>query len=266
MGSIDISVIVPTFRREHTLLEAIGSVLSQQGVTLEVIVVDDSPEGSARSAVATIVDSRITYIKRSPPSGGRPAGVRNDGARMAQGRYLHFLDDDDMLEPDALATLSRALDAQPKAGMAFGVIEPFGLDPAKLEHNQRYFKEARRIASRLRGAYQLSASLLFRPTVLVTSACMTRREAFVDAGGFDGDIPVCEDVDLWARIAHATGFVFVDQPVLRYRTGAPSLMHELAEDDEKLQVSYQIMQSKYRRSHGVLRFYAMKLWARTILR
>jgi hypothetical protein len=43
-------------------------------------------------------------------------------------------------------------------------------------------------------------------------------------------------------------------------------MHDLAENDEKLQVSYQIMQSKYRRSHGVLRFYAMKLWARTTLR
>jgi glycosyltransferase involved in cell wall biosynthesis len=266
MADIDISVIVPTFRREYTLLEAIGSVLAQQGVTFEIIVVDDSPEGSARSAVAAIVDSRITYLKRPRPSGGRPARVRNDGARMAQGRYLHFLDDDDMLKPDALATLARALEAQPQAGMAFGAIEPFGLDPAKLEHDQKYFREARRIAARLRGGCQLSASLLFRPTVLVTSACMTRREAFLDAGGFDGEIPVCEDVDLWARIALATGSVFVDQPVLRYRTGAPSLMHDLVADDEKLHVSYQIIQGKYRRKHGVLRFYAMKLWARVILR
>ena len=266
MRSIDISVIIPTFRRERTLLEAIGSVLSQRGVTFEIIVVDDSPEGSARSAVQTVVDSRITYLPRTRASGGRPALVRNDGAKIAQGRYLHFLDDDDMLEPEALATLSRALDTQPAAGIAFGAVEPFGLEAIRLEHNQKYFKEARRIAAHLRGGYQLSAVLLFLPAVLITSACMTRREAFVAFGGFDGQIPVCEDTDLWARIAHATDFVFVDQPVVRYRTGAPSLMHNLAEDDEKLHISYSLIQSKYRRNHGVLRFLAMKFWARAVLR
>jgi hypothetical protein len=43
-------------------------------------------------------------------------------------------------------------------------------------------------------------------------------------------------------------------------------MHNLAEDDEKLHISYQLIQNKYRRSHGVVRFLAMKFWARTILR
>ena len=182
------------------------------------------------------------------------------------GRYLHFLDDDDLLQPDALATLSRALDTQPKAGMAFGAIEPFGVNGNALEHNQKYFGDARCRAARLRGGYQLTASLLFRPAVLVTSGGMARRDAFTAAGGFDGEIPVCEDTDLWARIAHATGAIFVNQAVARYRTGAPSLMHNLAEDDEKLRISYDIIQGKYRRNHGVVRFLAMKFWARTVLR
>jgi len=81
----------------------------------------------------------------------------------------------------------------------------------------------------------LTASLLFRPAVLVTSGGMARRDAFTAAGGFDGEIPVCEDTDLWARIAHATGAIFVNQAVARYRTGAPSLMHNLAEDDENFE-------------------------------
>jgi glycosyltransferase involved in cell wall biosynthesis len=266
MGSIDISVIIPTYRREKILPEAICSVLAQQGVTFEIIVVDDSPEGSARAAVESFGDPRVSYLPRTPPSGGRPARVRNHGAELAQGRYLHFLDDDDVLEPNALRMLSRALEARPAAGMAFGAIEPFGPDTAQLEHHRRYFKEASRIAARLRGGHQLSASLLFRPTVLVNSACMARRQAFIDAGGFDADIPVCEDADLWARIAHATGYVYLDQPVVRYRTGAPSLMHNLAEDDEKLHVSYRIIQAKYRRDRGLLRYLGMKLWARAILR
>jgi GT2 family glycosyltransferase len=229
-------------------------------------VVDDSPEGSARAAVLNVTDPRVQYIQRAEPSGGRPALVRNEGARAARGRYLHFLDDDDMLEPGALSALSAALDGDPKAGMAFGVIVPFGLDEVKLQHHRKFFAEARRKAARLRGARQLSASLLFRPTVLVNSACMARRDVFAAVGGFDADIPVCEDADLWARIAHATGFVFLDRPVVRYRTGASSLMHNLAENDEKMHLSYRRIQNKYREAHGLLQFLAMKIWARAILR
>jgi len=231
-------------------------------VQLEIIVVDDSAEGSARSAVASVDDPRVHYELRTEPSGGRPARVRNDGASLARGRYLYFLDDDDLLFPDTLSTMMRALDAAPDAGMAFGVILPFGADELRLHQQQAYFVNARRLAAKLRTAHQLSASLIFCPAVLVNSACMARRSVFENVGGFDAGIPVCEDADLWARIADATGFVFIDQPVVNYRTGATSLMHNLADGDAKLHVSYRYMQQKYRQAHGALKFLAMKLWAR----
>lgn len=264
--AIDISVIIPTHHREDQLLEAIGSVLSQRDVSFEIIVVDDSASGSARDAVASVADARIRYRKRPQPSGGVPALVRNDGAHMAQGRYLYFLDDDDLLEPGTLALMSQALDAAPNAGMAFGVIEPFGDDEARLRDHQTYFREARRIARRLHGRHKLGATLVFRPSILVNSACMGRRSAFFDAGGYDAKIPVCEDADLWGRIAQATGFIFIDRPVVRYRTGAPSLMHNLAAQDQKLHISYRRIQGKYRQTHGLFTFLVMKIWARTVLR
>jgi len=266
MDPIDVSVIIPTYHREKELLEAIGSVQRQRGVDLEIIVVDDSPEASARDAVASVGDSRVHYVLRPDPSGGRPALVRNDGAKVAQGRYLYFLDDDDMLETDTLATLSQALDAAPEAGMAFGVISPFGLDQAVLLHNQRYFAEARRVARKLKGRHQLSACLTFRSAIMVCSAGMARRAAFAAVGGFDADIPICEDSELWARIAQGRGHIFIDRPVVRYRTGAPSMMHNLAENDEKFHVSYRRIQGKYRQAHGLLQYMAMKFWARVILR
>lgn len=264
--ALDVSVIIPTYHREAQLVEAIGSVLGQIDITFEIIVVDDSADGSARDAVSSVGDQRVQYILRPEPSHGRPARVRNDGAAVAKGRYLYFLDDDDMLEPNALAIMSKSLDAAPRAGMAFGAVEPFGSDAAKLRHHQQYFIKARHIARRLRRPHELSAILFFGPAILVCSACMARRTAFVQAGGFDTDILVCEDAELWARIAQATGYVYVDRPVVRYRTGAPSLMHNLAEGDEKLRNSYRRIQGKYRRSHGLFRFLAMKLWARYILR
>lgn len=266
MDRIDISVIIPTYHREAQLLEAIGSVLTQHGVALEIIVVDDSAEGSARDAVASLQDDRVRYFQRSEPSGGRPALVRNDGAKDARGRYLYFLDDDDLLETQTLSVMSAALDAAPDAGMAFGGVEPFGNDAAMLQHNQRYFGEARRIARGLKGARELSARLVFQPSILVNSACMARRTAFVAVGGYDAEVIVCEDADLYGRIAAATGYVYIDKTVVRYRTGAPSLMHNLAESDEKLYISYRRIQGKYRLAHGLLRFLALKIWVRTLLR
>ncbi len=266
MTHVDISIIIPTHHREVQLREAVDSVLRQRDVSFEIIVVDDSAEGSARSAVASIEDPRVQYVLRPEPSRGRPALVRNDGARIARGRYLYFLDDDDLLESGTLAEMSSLLDATPAAGMAFGVVEPFGADESRLADNQTYFKEARRIARRLRRPRELSASLVFRPAILVNSACMARRSAFVAVGGYDAEIPICEDADLWARIAHETGYVFLDKPVVRYRTGAPSLMHNLADEDEKLHRSYRRIQAKYRQAHGHLNFLAQKVWARAVLR
>src|SRR5690606_28623032 len=72
MANVDVSVIIPTFHRERELVEAIDSALSQQGVEVEVIVLDDSPEASARSVAAAIDDPRVRYVARATPSGGRP--------------------------------------------------------------------------------------------------------------------------------------------------------------------------------------------------
>jgi glycosyltransferase involved in cell wall biosynthesis len=264
--AIDVSVIIPTFRRELQLLEAIGSVLGQSGVSLEIIVVDDSPEGSARTAVASIPDSRVRYVLADVPSNGFPALPRNQGAALAQGRFLYFLDDDDILKEDTLRVMSEALDGAPHAGMAFGVVEPFGTDEGSLRHNKEYFARARKLALRLQHHRDLSASLVFNTTILVNSACMGRREAFLAAGGYDAEIPVCEDTDLWARIAHTSGHVFLDRPVVRYRTGAPSLMHNLKANDEKLDISYRRIQAKYRERQGPLKFLARKVWARALFR
>ncbi len=269
LEGVDVSVIIPTFQREKLVVEAIESALRQRGVSIEVVVIDDSPVGSASKAVEAIGDNRVRYHRRAATSGGRPALVRNDGSRLARGRFLHFLDDDDILEDGSLAALVDALSRRPSAGMAFGAIEPFGEDEAALEHEREFFREATRNARRLVHRLQLAAHLLFRNTVLVNSACMARREAFELAGGYDPEVVVNEDAELWLRIARGSGFAFVDRPVVRYRTGAPSLMRDtLARKDkgkEKFRAAYARMHEKYRHQHGRAEFYALKVMARTVL-
>jgi glycosyltransferase involved in cell wall biosynthesis len=265
MSEIQVSVIIPTFHREQLVLEAIGSVLAHRDISIEILVLDDSVEGSAEKAVASVDDSRVRYVKCAETSLGRPALVRNRGASLARGRYLHFLDDDDLLEHDVLNVLSDCLDHSPQAGCAFGAIIPFGGDQAALRHEQAYFRRAARIARGLRGRMELVATLLFHSTILVNSACMARRDCFLASGGYDCKIPLNEDVNLWMRMARTADYVYVDRPIVHYRIGHPSLMRSAESNIDRLSVAYQRSQSEYRKQYGFREYLLLKVWARTLL-
>jgi GT2 family glycosyltransferase len=244
-------------------VEAVASALAQRGVTLEVIVLDDTAEGTAEKGVGAIGDARVRYVKRAVPSRGKPALVRNEGLDLATGRFLHFLDDDDRLADGALDALSGALDRQPRRGVAVGVVKPFGENAEVLAQQRAYFADARRRAKKTRGRRMMSARLLFQATVLVNSVCMLRRDLARAVGGYDPEIQVCEDVEFYLRAIRAGGFVFVDQTTLHYRTGAPSIMHDL-KGTEKIRASYARFYDKYRRAHGRAELLLLKALARVI--
>ena len=259
-----VSVVVPTFRRPALLREAIRSALAQPE-TLEVLVVDDSPEGSAAEVPAEVNDARVIYLKNREPSGGRPAVPRNLGAQRITGRYAHFLDDDDRIAPGAFGALVRELDKNPRVGMAFGVVQPFG-DGEILAHETRYFVDAARRARRAgksRSRLWLASTLLHQPTVLVNSACLIRREHIEPLGGYRAEVAPLEDVDFYLRAIRRFGGAFVDQVVLEYRVGHSSLMHgpQLAERCEK---AHHHILSAYRESWGELEYRALQVFARAV--
>ena len=123
------------------LAEAIASVLSQEDVELEVVVADSAPEPTAGPVVEAAGDSRGRFL-HVPASRGMVSVVRNAGAAQARFPLVHFLDDDDLLEPRALSTLARALLGNPALALAFGRLSPFGPDPALVAKETRYFEPA----------------------------------------------------------------------------------------------------------------------------
>lgn len=261
-AALDVSVIIPTYRRERFVVEAVESALVQVGVTLEVLVIDDSAEGSSAAAVTSIADPRVRYERRAAPSGGRPAAVRNDGIRLARGRYFVFLDDDDRLADGALAALVGALDGDGRAGVAFGVIEPFSDDAEALAWERAYFAHA---AARLRACrtrFDLVACLLFKDAPIANSACMVRAEHARAVGGYDPRVAHCEDADFYARAARAFGFVFVDRVVVHKRSGRSSLLHDVTGGRRGLVEPYRTIHESYKSSHGRLEFYALKALGR----
>ncbi|WP_161491817.1 glycosyltransferase family A protein [Bradyrhizobium centrolobii] len=124
MKPIDFTVVIPTFRRPAELREAISSVLAQSEVEIEIIVVDDSPERSAESVIASINDARVAYLANPNPSGGFPSAVRNLGWPSGRGDFVHFLDDDDVIPPGHYAAVKHAFAKHPNVGVVFCRIDP----------------------------------------------------------------------------------------------------------------------------------------------
>jgi glycosyltransferase involved in cell wall biosynthesis len=256
-----VTVVIPTFRREEMVVEAARSALAQRDVAVEVIVVDDSADGSAEGGFSAIGEPRVRYVRRATPSGGRPALARNEGLALARGKYVHFLDDDDLLEEEALSAMVGALEAAPSAGVAVGTVVPFGDDPAALRHEQAYFQAGARRLRAARSRLALVASMLFDRTPLVNSECTIRRDCARALGGYSAALQVVEDVDFYLRAIRRCGFVFVDRPVVRYRTGTPSLMHSLR-DLTVLNDSYREIHAQYRRDQGWLEFGTLRVYER----
>jgi len=116
-----VSVVIPVYNGAGYLAEAVESVLSQSYRPIEVIVVDDgSTDESAEVARAYIPKVRYCY----QPNGGTAAS-KNRGVQLAEGRFLAFLDADDLWEADKLSLQMAAFDADPQLDMVFGQMRHF---------------------------------------------------------------------------------------------------------------------------------------------
>jgi glycosyltransferase involved in cell wall biosynthesis len=269
---VDFSVVMPTFRRPAELRIAISSVLAQAGVEVEVIVADDSPERSAEAVVSSLQDPRVTYMA-GQPSGGFPSKVRNLAWPHARGNFVHFLDDDDIVPQGHYAAVKAVFIKQPDIGVVFCRIAPFGnCSKEQLQHETEYFAKAARLASfcqRLGSRKAFVACLMFRWAIMVCGAGMLRRDCLVHLGGFDPELRLREDVDFYSRAMRRFGVYFLDQVGLQYRIGSPSLMHApvLTELDlRQLQEAQSRTNARYKREWGAFEFYALKLFARTLLK
>lgn len=259
-----LTVVIPTFRRERQVVEAIASVLAQDIAALEVLVLDDAPDGSAEEAVTAVGDDRVRYERMPRPSGGVPALVRNHGIGRARGEYLYFLDDDDLAAPGALPAMVDAL-RRSGAGVAYGRVRCVGPDAGIRARYERWFRWAAAAAGRTRRSSWLTTGvILFRGTTIINSVCMIRTEHARELGGYDPTLPVYEDVEFFARGIRRFGHVFVDRDVLVYSTGLPSLIHDLHGDNGPIVEAYAMAHHKYKAAHGLLDYRLLQVTSRLL--
>ncbi|HIQ05788.1 MAG TPA: glycosyltransferase, partial [Anaerolineae bacterium] len=191
-----VSVIVPTYNRPHMLVEAVRSILQQTYQNFEIIVVNDGgadAEGLIRFLDA---DNRITYVRHNRQRG--PGAARNTGLRLARGKYIAYLDDDDIYYPEHLETLVSYLEQNPVR-----VAYTDAYRAVQKSNNGRYETVARD---------QPYGTDFDRDHLLVWNyipmLCLMHERACLETAGlFDEDLDMVEDWDLLIRLSQTDDFV-----------------------------------------------------------
>jgi glycosyltransferase involved in cell wall biosynthesis len=199
-----VAVVVPCFNDGETLPATLASLRSEE--PHELVVVDDgSNDPDTLATLTRLAAGGTTVVRRE--NGGLSA-ARMTGVEATRAPYVFPLDADDAVVPGALAALADALDASPRAALAWGDIEVWGELEAELE-----------------GARSLDPWLL---TYLndVPVASLVRRTALEEVGGWSMGSGY-EDWDLWLALAERgyTG-VRVARPTLRYRRRAGRMLDD----------------------------------------
>jgi glycosyltransferase involved in cell wall biosynthesis len=116
-----VSVIIPTYNRAHLVSQSIESVLAQTYPDHEIIVVDDGSTDNTAAVVKAYGD-RVRYVQTT---NGGTGHARNVGMQHARGKYLMFLDSDDLLYPYALAVETRLLEQFPQVSVVCAEVSSF---------------------------------------------------------------------------------------------------------------------------------------------
>lgn len=111
-----VSIITPTFNREHTLQRAIDSVLAQTYQNWELIIIDDGSTDHTRELVGAVTDKRVKYLHKE---NGGPSKARNYGIEHARGKWIMYLDSDDELLPKCIETMLAWVGKNPTVAFAF---------------------------------------------------------------------------------------------------------------------------------------------------
>ena len=207
----EVSVVVPTRSRWHLLsTAALPSALEQEDVELEVIVVDDGSGDETPARLAELDDSRLTVVRHESSRGVSVA--RNAGIEAARGRWVSFLDDDDLWSP---RKLREQIDSAETAHAVFAYSAGGGLDAS------RSFLFAVAPPDPTTVTREL---LRWNVIWCGCSNVLARADVVRELGGFDEQLVQLADWDLWIRLALAgpaaatsdilVGYVMHDESML----------------------------------------------------
>lgn len=198
-----VSVIIPTYNREKTILRALNSVLNQTYSNIEVLVIDDGSTDATAELVKGIKDERVNYIVLE--KNGGPSNARNAGVQMAEGEWIAFQDSDDCWHKDKLEKQIAYAKEHPEYTMIYCMYN------AILENGEQLIIPPKPWMNPMDGNMVrtlLQRNMIGAPTILA------KKEAFLETGGFDTSYKALEDWDFAIRFALENEIGFVTEALM----------------------------------------------------
>jgi len=208
-----VSVIIPTYNRAKFITEAIDSVLTQAFQNFEIIIIDDGSTDDTRKILLTYLREKPDKIRYIYQENRGPAAARNTGIKAARGRYIAFLDSDDLWLPRKLETQISVMEQDSSLGFTCSQVYHIydgtsHLEP-ELSSPNLPFKEF----------LLYDKPLIFTPTVIV------RKECFNKVGTFDEQLKTAEDTHMWLRLADMYRWRIILDPLAIVRRHGSNLIY-----------------------------------------
>jgi glycosyltransferase involved in cell wall biosynthesis len=226
-----ISIVIPAYNRERFIEATLQSVRGQSLADWELVVFDDGSTDDTAVVARRVAaeDSRVRI--ESGPNGG-VASARNRGLSLIDPRseFVALLDSDDLWEPDALETLVRALQSNPRLVGAHGLARCIdevgdfipGDDLEERMRDRRAFRETKLVAMNPDEPVDFGA-LVYHNYVITPGILVMRHSALDAVGEFDPETDPADDWDFAIRLSREGDIGYVEQIVLNWRRHGDTL-------------------------------------------
>jgi len=208
-----ISIIIPVFNGERYIQETIKSIRNQTFENYEIIIVDDGSTDHTALCVQQYLDIRYIFQENKGP-----ASARNTGIKKAKGKYLAFMDADDIWTPDKLSKQLAFMEDNNDVGYTF------------TRHKLFLSENMEAMPSWIRKDYEEKEA-----TAYIPSSLMIRKEIFLKVGYFDESFRLAEDSD-WFMRARDLGIkmTVIEETLLLKRIHSDNLSKDIGETQKNL--------------------------------
>ncbi|WP_433876418.1 glycosyltransferase family 2 protein [Sinomonas atrocyanea] len=216
-----VSVVVPCYNYGRYLPDAVGSVLDQPGVDVEVIIVDDASTDDSVSVARRLAvqDPRVRLIEHQVNRGH--VATYNDGLSRVTGDLVVLLSADDMLAPGALARAAALFEVDPEVGLVYGYAAEFSDSSGAVAAVRR----RRAWWSVWSGKEWIALSCWRGRNFILSPEAVIRVKALEAVGGYNPALPHSGDLEFWLRTAAHWSVGRVNGPAQAFYRIHPGNMH-----------------------------------------
>ncbi len=203
-----LTVIIPAYNCAGYIEETLASVFNQTRKPYEILVVNDGSTDNTADVV-----SKYPAVRLINKTNQGPSETRNRGIQESSGNWIAFLDSDDMWHPEKIEKVEQYIAANPQTDM---------ISTAFYIGNEESWKKI--TPRRLYNPRDSFFIQLYRRSFIATSSVVIKKEILMKTGGFDTELLVAEDLDLYLRVALANAnFHYFQEHLLYYRSHGESI-------------------------------------------